>query len=36
MAADPMGGSPAEMDRYIASEVEKLSDVARKAGIRPQ
>jgi tripartite-type tricarboxylate transporter receptor subunit TctC len=36
MAADPMGGSPAEMDRYIASEVEKLSAVARTAGIRPQ
>jgi tripartite-type tricarboxylate transporter receptor subunit TctC len=36
MAADPMGGTPAEMDRYIASEVEKLSAVARAAGIRPQ
>ena len=36
MAADPMGGTPAEMDRYIAAEVEKLSAVARAAGIRPQ
>jgi tripartite-type tricarboxylate transporter receptor subunit TctC len=36
MAADPMGGTPAEMDRYIAAEVEKLSAVARTAGIRPQ
>jgi hypothetical protein len=36
MAADPMGGSPAEMDRYIASEVTKLTAVARAAGIRPQ
>jgi tripartite-type tricarboxylate transporter receptor subunit TctC len=36
MAADPMGGTPAEMDRYIASEVEKLSAVARTSGIRPQ
>ena len=36
MAADPMGGTPAEMDRTIAAEVEKLSAVARTAGIRPQ
>jgi tripartite-type tricarboxylate transporter receptor subunit TctC len=36
MAADPMGGTPAEMDRYIASEVETLSAVARAAGVRPQ
>lgn len=36
MAADPMGGTPAEMDRYIAREVETLSAVARAAGIRPQ
>ena len=36
MAADPMGGTPTEMDRYIAGEVEKLSAVAHAAGIRPQ
>jgi tripartite-type tricarboxylate transporter receptor subunit TctC len=36
MAADPMGGTPAEMDRYIAREVATLSAVARAAGIRPQ
>jgi tripartite-type tricarboxylate transporter receptor subunit TctC len=36
MAADVMGGTPAEMDRFIAREVETLSAVARTAGIRPQ
>lgn len=35
MAADPMGGTATDMDRYVAGEVTKFSAVARAAGIRP-
>lgn len=34
--ADVLGGSPTEMDRFIAGEVSTLSAVARAANITPQ
>ena len=36
LGAEPMGGSPADMDAYIASEVRKLGAVAKAAKIEPE
>ena len=36
LGADPVGGSPAEMDAFVASETEKWGKVAQFAGIKPE
>lgn len=34
--ADPRGSTPAEFDRYLASEVAKWTKVISEAGVRPE
>lgn len=36
LGADPVGGSPAEMDAFVQSETEKWGKVAQFAGIKPE
>ncbi|WP_371421328.1 Bug family tripartite tricarboxylate transporter substrate binding protein [Tardiphaga sp.] len=36
LGADPTGGSPADMDAYVQSEIEKWGKVAQFAGIKPE
>jgi tripartite-type tricarboxylate transporter receptor subunit TctC len=36
MGADPAPSTPAEFDQLIASELARVSDLARRAGIKPQ
>ena len=36
MGADPAPSTPAEFDRMISSEITRVGELARKAGIRPQ
>ncbi|WP_398475130.1 Bug family tripartite tricarboxylate transporter substrate binding protein [Tardiphaga sp.] len=36
LGADPVGGTPAEMDAFIQSEIEKWTKVAQFAGIKPE
>jgi hypothetical protein len=36
LGAEPAGGSPDDMQRYVLTETEKWSKVAKFAGIKPE
>ena len=36
LGADPVGGSPDDMQSYVLSETEKWGKVAKFAGIKPE
>lgn len=36
LGADPVGGTPAELGKFITNEIEKFKELASQAGITPQ